>query len=84
VAGRGTPLPRLATRVFGEDPRVAATGLHVVEHSRPSEVLLQLSVGLPVYIALAAVSLCVVNRSRREVNKGDTGALHEPMEERAA
>jgi len=52
VAGAGTPLARLATSVFGADPHVVAAHIHVVEHSGFSEALLQLAVGIPVYIVL--------------------------------
>ena len=55
IAGKGTPLARLATDVVGRDPQVAASHTHVVEHSMVSEALLQLAVGLPVYVALASV-----------------------------
>lgn len=67
VAGRGTPLARLATRVFGSDPHVMARGLDDAEHSARSEVMAQLVVGLPVYIALTALSLGLLQavRTRR-------------------
>jgi len=57
VAGHGTPLAQLATSVFGRDAGVAARNLHAVSHSALSECLLQLGVGLPVYVILAHVAL---------------------------
>lgn len=68
VAGAGTPLARLATRVFGTDPGVVAAHVNAVEHSGTSESLLQLTVGLPVYIALACVTLTAlrIRAERRE------------------
>lgn len=52
VAGAGTPLAHLAATVFGADPHVVAAHLHLVQHSGVSEALLQLAVGIPVYIML--------------------------------
>jgi hypothetical protein len=62
VAGQGTPLAHLATRVFGRDPGVIAAHLHAVEHSGSSEALLQLAVGLPVYILLSHLTTAALAR----------------------
>jgi len=68
AVGGGMPLAQLATNVFGRDLAVAARNLHAVSHSASSECLLQLAVGLPVYIVLTqmafALSAAVVGRSR--------------------
>lgn len=69
AVGGGTPLAQLATNVFGRDLAVAARNLHAVSHSASSECLLQLAVGLPVYVLLTqaafALSAAVCGRSRR-------------------
>jgi hypothetical protein len=64
AVGGGTPLAQLATNVFGRDMSVATRNLHAVSHSATSECLLQLAVGLPVYMLLmqAAFSLSAVAR----------------------
>ncbi len=53
IAGPETPLARLATSIFGSNPAVIASHVGAVEHSLISESLLQLVVGLPVYVLLA-------------------------------
>jgi hypothetical protein len=53
IAGAGTPLARLATNVFGSDPHVLAAHIHPVGHAASGEVLLQLVVGLPLYVLIA-------------------------------
>lgn len=58
LVGRETALGRLAVEVFGRDPGVAARVAE--EHSTLSEVILQVAVGVPVYIVAALVALVVV------------------------
>lgn len=62
IAGRGTPLARMATSVFGTDPAVAASHAHAVEHSMVGEAFLQLAFGLPVYATLASAVWWAVRR----------------------
>jgi len=54
IAGEGTPLARLATAILGIDPDVAAKAAPV-NHHMLSEVILQLAVGLPVYVLLTTL-----------------------------
>ncbi len=71
VAGAGTPLADLATRVFGADAAVAARSAHAPSHSALSEGVLQIVVGFPVYVlctwlALRFVRFCArATRPRR-------------------
>lgn len=58
LVGREAPLGRLATEVFGRDPDVAARVAG--EHSALSEVLLQVAVGVPVYVAAGLLALGLV------------------------
>jgi len=63
VAGAGTPLANLATRWFGEDP-AAVHAMHAPTRSPLLEGVLQVCVGLPVYLlctwlALWFIRLCV-------------------------
>jgi hypothetical protein len=60
IAGAGRPVARLATVVFGEDQAALAHNAHAVEHSAVSEGIVQLAVGLPVYIALTYVAISMV------------------------
>ena len=75
VAGAGTPLADLATDVFGEDPMSMSHEDH--DHRSPlTEGLLQLGVGLPVYLtctwlALGFVRLTVRASRRRGAAKKD-------------
>jgi len=55
---------------FGEDPDVAIRSMHAPSHSPVTEALLQVGVGLPVYLlctwlALRFVRFCVATRRRR-------------------
>jgi hypothetical protein len=64
IAGAGTPLANLATRIFGADAAVAARSMHAQSHSALSEGMLQIFVGFPVYLlctwlALRFVRFCV-------------------------
>lgn len=63
VAGRGTPLADLATRVFGEHS--AAIDVMHPKHSPMSKGLLQLGAGLPVYLACTWLSLHIVRAGAR-------------------
>jgi hypothetical protein len=60
IVGRGEPLGRLAVRIFGNNPAVAASNLHVHQHSVLTEGLLQILVGVPVYIFVGLLALAVV------------------------
>jgi hypothetical protein len=62
VAGQGTPLAHLATRIFGSDPGVIAAHLNAVEHSGSSEALLQLAAGVPVYVLLTCLTTAALAR----------------------
>lgn len=62
VAGAGTPLAGLATRVFGEDPEQLVHAMHAGGHSAVAEGLLQLAVGLPVYALCTWLALALVRR----------------------
>lgn len=57
LAGQGRPLARLATSIFGEDATAMAHNMHGLQHSMISEGLVQVTVGLPVYIALTWLAL---------------------------
>ena len=60
VAGAGTPLANLATRIFGENAAVAMRSMHAPSRSPLSEGLLQLCVGFPVYVVCCWLALrCV-------------------------
>jgi len=65
VAGAGTPLARLATKVFGADPGVVSANAGTVSHSAISEVALQLLIGLPVYVVLATLVGGLLPRRQR-------------------
>jgi hypothetical protein len=64
VGGR-TALAQLATNLFGRDTSVAARNLHAVSHSAMSECLLQLAVGLPVYVLLMHTAFTLSARAAR-------------------
>ncbi|MGQ0680711.1 MAG: hypothetical protein ACT4OM_13845 [Actinomycetota bacterium] len=63
LAGAGTPLAEMAERILGRDPAVAARNLHAVDHSAWSESVVQLVVGVPVYLVAAALALLTVRRA---------------------
>ena len=65
VAGAGTPLADLATQVFGEDPDMLDHSMHVEARSPVTEGLLQLGVGLPVYLICTWLGLQLVRLSVR-------------------
>lgn len=63
VAGEGTAVADMAERVFGHDAMVAEENMHAMEHSPLTEGLLQVGIGLPLYMALSGLAL----RSARAV-----------------
>ncbi len=67
IAGGGTPLANLATRVFGEDEQAAMHAMHEMPmaHSPVSEGLLQVAIGLPVYLVCTWLSLQLVRTCAR-------------------
>ena len=65
IAGQGTPLANLATDVFGEDADIAARNMHAMEHSAFTEGLLQVAVGLPVYLTLTWLAIRLVRAVTR-------------------
>jgi hypothetical protein len=65
LVGRDSPLGRLAVALFGTDPGVAARNAEAVAHTPVSSVLLQLAVGIPVYIAFGLLALAVVRAMAR-------------------
>jgi hypothetical protein len=60
IAGQGTWLADLATTVFGHDAEIAERNMHAMTHSHLSEGLLQIALGLPVYVGLAWLALGIV------------------------
>ncbi len=74
VAGAGTPLANLATRIFGENTAVAMRSMHATSRSPLSEGLLQICVGFPVYLFCTWLALrCIrltfaMARQRRDVS----------------
>lgn len=76
VAGEGTAVADMAERVFGHDAMVAEGNTHAMEHSPLTEGLLQVGIGLPLYMALSGLAL----RSARAVflRRQNTG---QPKEE---
>ena len=80
VAGAGTPLANLATRIFGENTAVAVRSMHAPSHSPVSEGLLQVLVGYPVYLlctwlALRLIRFSVTATRHWRVATG-TGRIH--------
>ncbi|MDQ3642556.1 MAG: hypothetical protein M3450_14090, partial [Actinomycetota bacterium] len=60
IAGHGTWVADLATVIFGHDAETAERNMHAMERSHLTEGLLQIAVGLPVYVALAWLALRLV------------------------
>ncbi len=60
LVGQKGPLGRWATDTFGADPMVAEHNLRAMSHSAVVEGLLQIVVGLVVYILLSWLSLAIV------------------------
>jgi hypothetical protein len=65
LVGRESLLGRLALLIFGSDPGVAARNAEAVAHTPLSSVLLQLAVGVPVYIAFGLLALAAVRAIAR-------------------
>lgn len=65
LVGRGTWLGRLAVDLFGYDAGVAARNAAATPPSELSSVLLQVAVGIPVYIAAALLALATVRTLAR-------------------
>lgn len=63
LVGRDAPLGRLAVDIFGRDPQVAARVAHT--HSTLSEMVLQVVIGVPVYIATGLLALSLVRALAR-------------------
>ena len=63
LVGRDAPLGKLAVDIFGRDPEVAARVVHT--HSTLSEMVLQVLVGVPVYIATGLLALALVRAVAR-------------------
>lgn len=74
VAGAGTPLADLATKVFGENPDVATHVAHASPRSPVTEGLIQLGVGLPVYLACTWLALLLVRTAVRYARPARAGA----------
>lgn len=74
IAGGGTPLARFATELLGTDAAVAARNLDVQHRAPLTEGLLQLAVGLPVYLFFTWLALRLVRsfvrHSRRRTSVG--------------
>jgi len=62
LVGRNAPLGKLAVRLFGTDPGIAAHAVEATSHSTLSEGLLQIVVGVPVYIVTGMVALAIVRK----------------------
>lgn len=60
IAGGGTPLADFVTELLGSDAGVAARNLHAQERTPLTEGLLQLVVGLPVYLFFTWLALELV------------------------
>jgi hypothetical protein len=69
LVGRTAPLGRLAVRLFGFDPVVAEHSAHAVSHSAVTEGLLQVVVGVPVYVATALLALAFVRGVARRAHR---------------
>ncbi len=66
LLGADTPMARMATSTFGEDPSVAARMLHRTPPSLLSESLLQVLIGAPVYLACTLLAFkCLAIRDQR-------------------
>ena len=65
LVGKGTFLADLAERVFGHDQAVAARTAEAATHSAASSVLLQIAVGIPVYVTFGLLALWTVRALAR-------------------
>lgn len=69
IAGGGTPLARFATELLGTDAGVAARNLDVQHRAPLTEGLLQLAVGLPVYVFFTWLALRLVRSFVRHTRR---------------
>jgi hypothetical protein len=65
LVGRTAPLGRLAVRIFGFDPGVAAHNAAAVEHSSVVEGALQVLVGAPTYVLMGLLALATIRALAR-------------------
>ena len=65
LGGRESFLGRTAVALVGTDPAVAARNAEAVAHTPLSSVLLQLAVGIPIYIGFALLALAVIRAAAR-------------------
>ena len=70
VAGEGQPLANWATDVFGHDPGVAERALTAEHRSHLTEGLLQVALGIPVYIGLSWLATHL-SAATRKLNPAD-------------
>lgn len=82
IAGQGTWLADLATTDFGHDAEIAERNMNAMTQSHLTEGLLQIALGLPVYVGLAWLALGIVKtivgrRSRSAVADDTTPPIPE-------
>ena len=65
IVGRSAPLGKAAVRVFGYDPQVAIRTAGAEGHSALTEGILQVAVGVPVYVAAGLLALMTVRAIAR-------------------
>jgi hypothetical protein len=66
LVGRDAPLGRLAVRIFGYNATVAArNAARAGDHSALTEGLLQIALGIPVYVITGLIALAVVRVAAR-------------------
>ncbi len=71
LVGRDAPLGKLAVRIFGYNAAVAArTAAHGASHSALTEGLLQVLVGVPVYIVTGLLALATIRFFARRWSRG--------------
>ncbi len=65
IAGEGTAVAGLAERVFGHNTVVAERSMHAIERSPLTEGLLQVGIGMPVYMAMSGLAVWSARFVRR-------------------
>ena len=65
LVGRTAPLGKAAVRLFGFDPTVAAQTAGAHSHSTLTEGILQVVVGVPVYVVAGLLALAAIRRMAR-------------------
>lgn len=65
LVGRTAPLGKAAVRIFGYDPEVASRMAGAHAHSAATEGLLQVVVGVPVYIVAGLLALATIRALAR-------------------